>query len=121
MEVSGRTVNNEEVNPAARCNLSKTSCMYQHSASSSAESMNKANQAACARTAINLVLSTMLLLKLAGSRYSVQKEKAWSWDNALTPHGKKLQDNAFEGVNFRHYGIFIDNNKENNDRVVARV
>jgi hypothetical protein len=115
------TVNNEEVYPAARCNLSKTSCMYQRSASSLAESMNKANQAAHTRTAVDLVSSTMLLLKLAGSRYSEQKEKAWSWDDALTPHGKKLRDNAFEGVNFWHYGIFIDNNKENNDRVVARV
>jgi hypothetical protein len=115
------TVNDEEVYPAARCKLSKTSCMYQRSASSSAESMNNANLAARARTAVDLVSSTMLLLKLAGVRYSAQKEKAWRWDNALTPHGKKLRDDAFEGVNFRHYGIFIDNDEENNDRVSARV
>jgi hypothetical protein len=115
------TVNDEEVYPAARCNLSKTSCMYQHLASLSAVSMNNANLAACARTAVDVVSSTMLLLKLAGVRYSAQKEKALSWDNALTPHGKKLRNNAFEGVNFRPHGIFIDNNKENSNRLVAWV
>ena len=115
------TVNDEEVYPAARCNLSKTSCMYQRSASSSAESMNKANLAARARTAVDPVSSIMLLLKLASLRFSGQKEKAWIWEYALTPHGKKLQDNAFDGVTFRHYSIFINNSEDNNDRVVARV
>ena len=115
------TVNDEEVYPAARCNLSRTSCMYQRSASSSAESMNHANLAARGRTAVDVVSSTMLLLKLSAARYSAQKEKALSWDHALTPHGTKLRDNAFEGINFRHYGIFVDNNDENSNRLVARV
>ena len=69
----------------------------------------------------SLVSSTMLLLKLSAARYSAQKEKALSWDHALTPHGTKLCDNAFEGINFRHYGIFVDNNEENSNRLVARV
>jgi hypothetical protein len=67
------TVNDEEVYPAARCNLSRTSCMYQRSASSSAESMNHANLAARGRTAVDVVSSTMLLLKLSAARYSAQK------------------------------------------------
>ena len=54
------TVNDKEVYPVARCNLSKeTSCMCQRLASSSAESMNKANQAGCARMAVYPVSSTI--------------------------------------------------------------
>ena len=88
------TVHNKEVYPTARYNLSKTSCMYQHAASSSAESMNKANQAACTRMAVDLVSSIMLLLKLASLKFCGQKEKAWIWEYTITPHGKKLPDNA---------------------------
>ena len=75
------TVKNAEVYPAARCHLSKSFCMYRRLSSSSAESMNKANQAARAKMAVDVVSST-----IAATRYKGQKEQAWKWDNILTPH-----------------------------------
>jgi hypothetical protein len=74
--------------------------MYQRSASSAIESMNWANKSARARTAVDVVSSTKLLLKLFASRYQVKKEEAWKWEEALTPYGTKLRDAAFETINF---------------------
>ncbi len=50
--------------------------MYQRSASSALESMNQANKAACARTTVDVVSSTRLLLKLSAARYQEKKEEA---------------------------------------------
>ena len=80
--------------------------------------MNNANKAARARMAVDLVLSAMLLVKLAGLRYSGQKRKLG--DGTMLLHLMVRNYNAFEGVNFWHNGISIDNNEENNS-VVARV
>ena len=86
------TVPDAEVYPAASCHLKETSCMYQRSSSLSSESMNNTNKAARARMAVDVVSSTRLLLKLAASRYQEQKDMAWTWEEDLTPHGKKLRD-----------------------------
>jgi hypothetical protein len=48
--------------------------MYQHSASSAVESMNRANKAARDRTAVDVVCATKLLLSLSAKRY---QEKKW--------------------------------------------
>jgi hypothetical protein len=49
--------------------------MYQQPASSAIESMNRANNAACARTAVDVVSSTRLLWKLSAARYQEKKEE----------------------------------------------
>ncbi len=66
--------------------------MYQQSASLALESMNWANKSAHARTAVDVVSSTRLLLKLCASRYQVKKGEAWKWEEALTPYGTKLRE-----------------------------
>ncbi len=93
------TLDKEEVYPGARCNLGGRIFMYQRSASSAVESMNWANKAVCARTAVNVVSSTRLLLKLSASRYQEKKEEAWTWEEAPTPYGTKLRDVAFKTIN----------------------
>ncbi len=74
--------------------------MYQHSASSTAESMNQANKAARDRTAVDVVCATKLLLSLTSKRYHEKKEMAWKWQGHLTLYGEALQDAAFENINF---------------------
>ncbi len=82
------TVLDKEVYPGARCNINGKPCYMCHrTASSSSESMNRANQAARARTAVDVVSSSRLLLKLAASRYQEKKEMAWTCKEALTPYG----------------------------------
>ncbi len=99
----------DKEDPGARCKLGERIFMYQWSASSAVESMNRANKAACARMAVDVVSSTRLLLKLSASRYQEKKEEAWTWEEALTPYGTKLRGAAFETINFQHYRINIDN------------
>ncbi len=94
------TLDDEEVYSGARCELGGRIFMYQRSASSAIESMNWANKSACARTAVDVMSSSRLLLKLSTSRYHVKKEEAWKWEEALTPYGEKLRDAAFETMNF---------------------
>jgi hypothetical protein len=69
--------------------------------------MNYANLAVRERTVVNPVNSTILLLQLETKCYSEYTAKAWNWDDVLTPHGKKLSEDAFKDVNHRKYKIHI--------------
>ncbi len=115
------TLDNKEVYPGARCDLSGRIFMYQRSASSAVESMNRANKAARARTAVDVVSSTRLLLKLSTSRYQEKKEEAWTWEEVLTPYGTKLRDAAFKTINFQHYRINFNNLVDRYECSVKRV
>ena len=105
-------VNDHQQFPAARVHYGaergETIYMYQQSSSSTAESMNAANKSVRDCTAVDPINAMLLLLKLEAARYSKNKEKAWSWNEVLTPHGKKLSDNVFSKVNPRDYTIKID-------------
>ncbi len=81
--------------------------MYQHSASSAVESMNRANKAARDRTTVDVVCATKLLLSLSVKRYHEKKKMAWKWQGHLTLYGETLGDAAFENINFWHYSINI--------------
>jgi hypothetical protein len=103
------TLPDKEQNLGARCDLPTKVFMYQHLSPSAVESMNHTNKLACARTEVDVVLSTGLLLKLAATRYQEKKDEAWKWEEALTRYGTKLRDAAFETINFKHYRINIAN------------
>ncbi len=64
--------------------------MYQRSASSAVESINRANKAARDRTAVDVLCATKLLLSLSCKRYHEKKEMAWKWQGHLTPYGEAL-------------------------------
>ena len=70
------TVNDIAQYPGARVEMEGygKNFMYQHSASSSVESMNRANSAARDRTAVDVVCATKLLLSMARKRYHDKKE-----------------------------------------------
>jgi hypothetical protein len=72
------------------------------------ESMNYANLAVRERTTVDLVNTFILLLQLETKRYNKYKAKAWNLDEVLTPHGKKLSEDAFKNVNHCKYKIHIN-------------
>jgi hypothetical protein len=57
-------VNDDEQYPAARCAVNKGVYMYQLLSSSAVESMNRADMAVQEQTAVDVINSTILLLKL---------------------------------------------------------
>ncbi len=83
-------------------------CMYQRSSQLTAESMNNANWAVRERTVVDLVNGTILLLQLETKCYNKYKAKTWNLNVVLTPHGKKLSEDAFRDINHRKYKIHIN-------------
>ena len=74
--------------------------MYQRSASSAMESMNRANSSARARIAVDVVCATKLVSSMASKRYHDKKEMVWKWQGELTAYGEKLRNKAFDNINF---------------------
>ncbi len=58
--------------PAARCGMGNNICMYQRTAASSVESMNRANERVRDRTAVDPINSLILLIKLEATRFEKQ-------------------------------------------------
>jgi hypothetical protein len=58
--------------------------MYSKSASSGVESMNRANNLARQKMAVDILNALILLIKLEGSRFDYYKQKAWERDEILT-------------------------------------
>jgi hypothetical protein len=93
----------------SRCDTPRRNVfMYQRSASLAAESMNRANQFARKRTAVDPVCSTTLLMAMSVERYQCKKEETWKWEQPLTSNGMKLRDGVFNDINYRHYRITIE-------------
>jgi hypothetical protein len=92
------TLPDKQQYPGARCDRGAGDpkvFMNQHESSSSVESMNKANNPARARTAVDAVCSTHLLVQMCSMRYQAKKEEAWKWEDTLTPYGTKLRKCSF--------------------------
>jgi hypothetical protein len=115
------TINDHQQYPCARVSMGEDICMYQRSASSSVESMNNANKSVRARTAVDPVNSSMLLLQKENERFLSHREEAYQWKEELTPHGVKLRDEIFKKVEYREYSISIVNGIEHVNCTVARV
>jgi hypothetical protein len=52
--------------PAARCSMGPNVCMYGHSASSDAKSMNNANDLARQKAAVDILNATIKIIQLEG-------------------------------------------------------
>jgi len=90
-----------------RCAMGENICMFSKSASSGVESMNRANQLAQQKTAVDILNWIIMLLKIEGEWFEWYKEKAWEWDNILTEKGLALMEESFENVNVREYCMTI--------------
>jgi hypothetical protein len=96
-------VNDKEQYPAARCAMGDNINKFGWSSLSLAESMNNANMVVRERTAVDAVNASLLWLQLEAKRYNKHMNKAWVWNKALTPHGKKLCKELFQKGDFIHY------------------
>jgi hypothetical protein len=92
-------------------------CMFHHTASSSVESMNHANQAVRELTTVDPINAIILLLQLEGRRYG----KAWDWSEELTQYGKQLMTTAFADVNLRECEFMINPEGNRYSCVVNRI
>jgi len=66
----------EEQYPAARCAVTSFVYMYQKSSSQMVEAMNNANKRMRVRASVDVVNSTILLLKMEAERFERQKQFA---------------------------------------------
>jgi hypothetical protein len=71
--------------------------------------MNHANKEVRARTAVDVVNASILLLQLKCKQFKQHQESGLKWNEYLTPHGKKLRDSTFKKVtDYRLYEITIN-------------
>jgi hypothetical protein len=81
--------------------------MYQQSASNAVESMNTENQEMRARTAVDTLNATLLLIRLECDRFQRMKQEAWGGDSGLTPRGKDEYDSTCTDLFSHHYSYNV--------------
>ena len=81
--------------------------MYQQSASSAVELMNAANKEMQARTAVDALNATLLLIRLECDRFDRMKQEAWGDDPFLSPGGKDEYDSTYTDLFPHHYSFFV--------------
>ncbi len=64
--------------PAARCAQGDSICMYGKSAFSGEEAMNRANKDIHQNTAVDILNTTLILLKKKSTWYNKQQDLAWN-------------------------------------------
>jgi hypothetical protein len=98
--------------PASRCAMGNITFMFSKLALSGVESMNKANQLAQQRTAVDTLNAVILLIKLEGECFNWHKQKALERDNQLLMElGLELMEEAFADVDIRDFLINITTEK----------
>ncbi len=101
------TIDDEAQYPWARCAMDEGIYMYQKSASSAVESMNAANKEMCARTALDALNATLLLIRLECNRFDRMKQEAWGDDSFLSLRGKDAYDITYTDLFPHHYSFFV--------------
>lgn len=86
----------EEQYPAARCGMLDNVYMYKRSSSQTVEAMNSANKRMRLRGSVDVVNSTMLLMKMEAQRFERQKNYAAACDSVLTPKGNYLREGVLK-------------------------
>jgi len=98
--------------PAARCAMQGNICMYSRTASSGVESMNRANMEAREATAVDMLNSVMVLLRLESGRFEAYKRAAWNTHTPPTPQGMDAMRLAFENVNTTQFTVTVSSLEE---------
>ena len=106
--------------PAARCSMGPNICMYGHSASSGAESMNNANNLARMKAAVDILNAAIKIIQLEGERFAWWKEQAWNRDQLLTERGMAIMEEAFMDVNVRDYALKVVETETYTEAMVMR-
>ena len=112
-------VNDNAQYPGARCDEGDDVYMYGRTASSGNESMNRANMRARERYGVDLVVATMIMMKLAATRFENKKAVAWvTRDTILTRKGNEIKQECFRNIHLRNYQYQV---QEMNDRWMITV
>jgi hypothetical protein len=86
-------------------------CMYGKSASSGVEATNRANEDIRQITAVDILNTTLILLKKKITRSNKQQNLAWNHAHVLTPKGMQLMEEAFNNVKVQDFKVHLTENK----------
>jgi hypothetical protein len=103
------TIEDKVQYPGASCAMEEYIYMYLQSASRAVELMNAANKEMRARTAVDALNATLLLIRLECNRFLRMKQEAWGDDLFLTPCGKDEYDSTYTDLFPRHKNYFVSN------------
>jgi hypothetical protein len=106
--------------PAARCAQGDSVCMYGKSAFSGVETMNRASEDIHHRTAVEILHSTLILLKKESTRYDKQENLAWNHAQIFTPKGIELMEEAFQNVNVQDFKVELTENDYQHTAIVSK-
>jgi hypothetical protein len=106
--------------PAARCAQGDSVCMFGKSASSGVEAMNRANEDIRQKTAVDILSTTLILLKKESTRYNKEQNLAWYHAHVLTPKGMELMEEAFNNVNVQDFKVHLTKNKNEHTAIVSK-
>ncbi len=105
---------------ATRCAQGNSVCMYGKSTSSAVESMNRANEDISQRTAVDILIAALILLKKESTGYEKVCNQAWNHSQQLTLKGMELMGEAFKKVNIQDFKIHLTDNKDHHAAVVSK-
>ena len=105
---------------AARCAMGRHVYMYSRSASSGVESMNRANMDARKATAIDMLNSALILIRLESKRYSEYQKMAWKESSPLTPKGMEEMKSLFEDININDFIREVEEKDDHYRCIVSR-
>ena len=69
--------------------------------------MNRVNKPARARTAVDILNATLLIIRLEEKHLEKYKALAWARKDQLTPRGMLIMDNAYKNVDIRAFEVDI--------------
>jgi hypothetical protein len=105
---------------ATRCAQGDSVCMYGKIASSGVEAMNRANEEIRHRTAVDILNTTLILLKKESTRYNKACNLAWNHAQILTPKGMKLMEEAVQNVNVQDFKVHLAKNNNHHTAIVSK-
>ncbi len=106
--------------PAARCAQSNSVCMYGKSVSSGVEAMNRANEEIHQKTAVDILNTTLILLKKESTRYNKQQNLGCNHAHVLTSKGMELMEEAFNNVKVQDFKVHLTENKNEHTAIVSK-
>jgi len=94
--------------PAACCAMGRHVYMYSRSSSSGVESMNRANMEARKSTAVDILNSALIILRLESKRYKEYQTMAWEEKLPLTPKGMEEMKLLFDDFNVSEFNREVE-------------
>jgi hypothetical protein len=109
------SISDKQQFPAVRCAMAEVVCMYEKTASSGVEAMNRANKRIWRWTAVDIHNAALVLIKKESEQFEWSKSDAWkkevwSEEKPLTPWGMTVMKDIFEKCNTLLFQIHVSKN-----------